>query len=399
MDIAGNAHAVEDEIISIRRHIHRNPELSMQEFETAALIEKFLSELPGMKVSRVGETGVAAVLEGTKSPSLSGRTLAIRADMDALPVQERTKLPFASQKDGVMHACGHDVHTAVLLGTAKVLSGLTNDFSGTVKFVFQPAEENMAGAKMLLKHDILSNPAVDAIIGLHCWPEIQAGTVGFRKGSMMAASDSLKITVEGKQGHAAHPDKCVDPIMMSAQIITALQTIVSRELSPVEAAVISFGQINGGSAPNIIPEKVEIAGTVRTMNPVTRKSMPERIGRLAEGIARDMRGRARVEYGFGCPPLISDDGLLETFENTMDRLLGANNVVHLENPSMGSEDFAYYLEQVPGMFFRLGTADHGTPVTDFVPLHSPYFKVDEKCIACGITAMCGIAVEYLSEQQ
>jgi amidohydrolase len=316
--------------------------------------------------------------------------------MDALPVQEKTELSFASRKDGIMHACGHDVHTSVLLGTAKVLSSKREDFSGTVKFVFQPAEENMAGAKLMLEHGILSDPTVDAIIGLHCWPEIQAGTVGFRRGSMMAASDSLKITVEGKQGHAAHPDKCIDPIAMSAQIITALQTIVSRELSPVEAAVISLGQIHGGNAPNIIPEKVEISGTVRTINPVTRKSMPERIGRLAEGITRDMRGRARVEYGFGCPPLISDDGLLDTFEKTMDRLLGFNSVVHLENPSMGSEDFAYYLEKVPGMFFRLGTADYGTPVTDFIPLHSPYFKIDEKCIVCGITAMCGMAVEYLS---
>lgn len=391
MNIAGIAEAIESEIISIRRLIHSNPELSLQEFETATLIEKFLSELPGMtSVSRIGNTGVTGMLYGTQSQS--GKTLALRADIDALPVEEKTGLPFSSIKKGVMHACGHDVHTAVLLGVAKVLSHTRDSFSGTIKFIFQPAEENLAGAQLLLKEGILSDPEVDSIIGLHCWPEIPAGTVAIRRGAMMAASDSLNIKVSGNQGHAAHPHKCVDPIMISAQIITAIQTILSRELAPVEAAVVSFGQIHGGHAPNIIPEMVELSGTVRTISPTTRESMPERIKRISEGIARDMRGSALVDYTFGCPPLISDENLIQLFERTMKSVLGDNVLVHLENPSMGSEDFAYYMEKVPGLFFRLGTADPSEP---FVPLHSPYFKVNEKSIVTGITAMSSLAREYM----
>lgn len=392
MDIAVKAQAVENEIISIRRQIHSNPELSHQEFNTAALIEKFLSELPGITaVSRIGNTGVTGMLCGTGSQS--GKTLALRADMDALPVEERTDLPFSSNNKGVMHACGHDVHTAVLLGTAKVLSQARDSFSGSIKFIFQPAEEKMAGAQLLLREGILSDPEVDNIIGLHCWPEIPAGTVGIRRGAMMAASDSLNISVSGKQGHAAHPHKCVDPIMISAQIITAIQTILSRELAPVEAAVVSFGQIHGGHAPNIIPEMVELSGTVRTISPATRESMPERIKRISEGITRDMRGSALVDYTFGCPPLISDEDLIQLFEKTMKSVLGDDMLVYLENPSMGSEDFAYYMEKVPGLFFRLGTAG---PEESFVPLHSPYFKVDEKSIVTGITAMSNLAREYLA---
>lgn len=392
MNIAGRAQAVENEIISIRRHIHSNPELSLQEFETAGLIEKFLSELPGMtSVSRIGDTGVTGMLCGTKSES--GKTLALRADMDALPVEEKTGLPFSSTNKGVMHACGHDVHTAVLLGTAKVLSQVKDSFSGSIRFIFQPAEEKMAGAQLLLKEGILSDPEVDNIIGLHCWPEIPAGTVGIRRGAMMAASDSLNIKIAGNQGHAAHPHKCVDPIVISAQIITAIQTILSRELAPVEAAVVSFGQIHGGHAPNIIPEIVELSGTVRTISPATRESMPERIKRIAEGIARDMRGSALVDYTFGTPPLISNEELIRLFERTMTSVLGDEKIVYLENPSMGSEDFAYYMEKVPGLFFRLGTADPDEP---FIPLHSPYFKVNEKSIVTGITAMSSLAKEYLA---
>lgn len=392
MNIAGRAQAVENEIISIRRHVHSHPELSLQEFETARLIGNYLSELPGItSISRIGNTGVTGTLCGTKSPS--GKTLALRADMDALPVEERTELPFSSTNKGVMHACGHDVHTAVLLGTAKVLSQARDTFSGSIRFIFQPAEENLKGARLLIEEGILSDPEVDNIIGLHCWPEIPVGTVGIRRGAMMAASDSLSIKISGNQGHAAHPHKCVDPIVISAQIITAIQTILSRELAPVEAAVVSFGQIHGGHAPNIIPEIVELSGTVRTITPGTRESMPERIKRISEGIARDMRGSAMVDYTFGTPPLISSEELIRLFEKTMTSVLGDDMLVYLENPSMGSEDFAYYMEKVPGLFFRLGTADPSEP---FVPLHSPYFKVNEKSIVTGITAMSSLAMEYLA---
>lgn len=391
MDILSTVKNIEKEIINLRRHFHQNPELSFQEFETAKLIENYLKNLPSVKVLRLGKTGVVGILEGKLSGSK--QTLAVRADMDALPIQEKTNLSFSSKKEGVMHACGHDVHTSILLGTAKILSSLTTEFSGIVKFIFQPAEEKMGGAQQLIQQGVLSAPDVSAILALHCWPEIPVGTVGIRKGAIMASSDSLNLKILGESGHAAHPDQCIDPIMISAQILVALQTIVSRELSPVEAAVLSFGQINGGMASNIIPNEVKLSGTVRTINSITRNSMPERIKRISENIAKGFRGRVQVEYSFGSGPVISDEGLVHKFEKAVQKMLGENKLVYLAKPSMGGEDFAYYLEKVPGLFFRIGTQN---PEKPFYPLHSPYFKVDEESIITGISAMVAMVFEYFS---
>jgi len=391
MDILSMAKNIEKEIINLRRHIHQNPELSFQEFETAKLIENYLKNLPSVKVLRLGKTGVVGILEGKLSGSK--QTLALRADIDALPIQEMTNLFFSSKKEGIMHACGHDIHTSVLLGTVKILSNLTNEFSGIVKFIFQPGEEKMGGAQQLIQQGVLSNPDVSAILALHCWPEIPTGTVGIKKGAMMASSDFLNLKILGETGHAAHPHKCVDPITITANIITALQTIISRELSPTEAAVISFGQIYGGTAPNIIPGEVELSGTVRTINSITRNSMPERIKRISENIAKGFRGKAQVEYTFGCGPVISDEGLVHKFEKAAQKTLGENKLIYLTKPSMGSEDFAYYLEKIPGLFFRIGTRN---PKEPFVPLHSSYFKADEESIITGISAMVAMVFEYFS---
>jgi len=391
MNILSMTSDIEGEIIRIRRTIHQNPELSFQEFETAKLIERYLKKLSNIKVSRIGQTGVIGLLEGKQS---SQKTLALRVDIDALPITETTGLPFASKIPGKMHACGHDVHTSVLLGTANILSRLVSEFTGTIKFIFQPAEEKLSGAKEMVKQGVLTNPKVDHIIGLHCWPEIPVGTIGIRKGTMFAASDMITLKIKGKAGHAAHPHQVIDPIMISAQILMSLQTIVSREIAPVDSAVLSFGQINGGTAPNIIPDNVELSGTVRTIDIATRNSMAERIGRIAENIAKGLRGEAELKYSPGCGPVISDEGLNQKLEVAVSKVLGEDKIVFLKNPSMGSEDFSFYLEEIPGMYFRIGTRNPDDP---FIPLHSSNFKVEEKSISTGISALVAMVLEYFAE--
>jgi len=389
MDIMPTVKIIEKEIIQLRRHIHQNPELSFQEFKTAQLIEDYLRKLPSFKVIRLGKTGVIGILKGKLSAPK--KTLALRADIDALPIQEKTSLPFSSKNEGVMHGCGHDIHTSILLGTAKILSNLADKFSGTVKFIFQPGEEKAAGAQQLIKLGVLLNPDVDAIIALHCWPEIPAGTVGVKRGTMLAATDLLNLKIIGESGHAAHPNDCVDPIYISSQIVIAIQEIISRELSPNESAVISFGQINGGTASNIIPGEVVLSGTVRTLNLTTRNSMPERIKRISDSIAKAFRGKARVEYFFTCSPIIPDESLIKNMEKAVKQTIGKDNLIYLKNPSMGSDDFSHYLDRVPGLFFRVGTQNAKEP---FYPLHSPYFNADEKSIGTGISVMVATVIEY-----
>jgi len=391
MNILSMTENIEEEIINIRRKIHQNPEISFQEFETAKIIEQYLKKLTNFKVIRVGETGILGILEGKLTDKK--KVLALRADMDALPTSETTKLPFASKIPGKMHACGHDVHTSVLLGAAKILSGLTTEFSGIIKFIFQPAEEILGGAKQLINLGVLKNPKVDNIIGFHCWPDIPAGTVGIKKGTMFAGIDAMKLRIKGKSGHTAHPEQGVDPIIISAQILMALQTIVSKEISPVDGVVLGFGQINGGTAPNIIPDEVELSGSIRTINKDTRKTIPERIKRISENIAKGFRGSAELEYSSSCDPVINDENLNKKFEKAAKKLLGDDNVIYLEETSMGGEDFAFYLQEVPGQYFRIGTRNPDEP---FYPLHNSNFKVDEKSISIGISALVAMVIEYFS---
>ncbi len=391
MDILCMVKSIEGEIINLRRILHQNPELSFREFDTANLVENYLQKLNNIKVLRIGQTGVVGILEGKLS--FPKKTLALRVDIDAIPNQERTNLPFSSKKEGIMHGCGHDIHTSILLGVAKILSNLVNNFSGIIKFIFQPGEEKLTGAQKLIEQGVLLNPKIDSIIGFHCWPEIPVGTIGTKRGTIMASADSLNMKIIGKSGHLAHPDKYIDPILISAHIIVALQTIISREISPVEAAVISFGQINGGTNSNVSPNEVLLSGTIRTINSETRKSMPERITRISENIAKGFRGEIKVEYVSGCGLVNSDGKLLSLFEKVTKKTIGKDKLIHLENPSMGSEDFSYYLEQVPGLYFRLGTKKPGI---SFQPLHSSYFNADEKSILTGISVLINMVFEYFS---
>ena len=393
MDICQQVERIQDEMIVIRRQLHQHPELSGQEFLTSQLIAQKLTEL-GIEV-RQWETkpGVIGLLRG----EFPGPTLAIRADMDALKLQEETGASFASVNEGIAHACGHDIHTTVLLGCAKVLSTMKSAIYGNVKFIFQPSEESLVGAKQMLQAAVLKEPDVQAIFALHCWPELTSGTIGLKKGSFMAASDNLRITVTGRAGHAAHPHKSIDPIVIAAHIVTSLQSIVSREVAPLESAVITIGKITGGTAHNIIASSVELAGTVRTLNPVLRVEMPKMIERIANHTAQSMRGTAKVDYILGTPPVTNDPSLVSLIERAASDIIGSDKVIYLENASMGGEDFSFYLEKIPGVMFRLGTANEDP--SSRLALHNPKLTFDEKAIATGIKIMGAAALKYLQSNR
>lgn len=386
------AKEIEDTIIPIRRHLHQNPELSNQEVETSRFIAEQLRKF-GLEVTTgIGKTGVVGVLRGEQP----GKTIGLRADIDALPVQEETGLDFSSVNHGVMHACGHDVHTSVLIGCALILSQNRERLKGNVKFIFQPAEEKLIGAKQMIDDGVLENPKVDAMAALHCWPELESGTIGVKRGTVLAAGDFLNIHIKGKQGHAAYPHKTVDPITISGHVLTSLQTIVSRELAPVEPAVVTIGKIEGGTAYNIIPEDVFLSGTVRTVNNEVRKEMPEIIERIITNTAKSMRGKAVVDYQFGTPPLINNEEMVDLLDDAVANTLGNAQLTYMDEPTLGSEDFAYFTEQVPSLFFRLGTSQKGSNA--HYPLHHPKVIFDEAAITAGIAVMSEYAIHFLANQ-
>lgn len=370
-----------EEFIGLRRKIHENPELSFKETETTKLVREYLDGLGIENCPNGQETGAIGILRGKKP----GPVIAVRADMDALSLTENTELPFASKNPGVCHACGHDIHTAVLLGAAKLLKSYEDDLCGTVKFLFQPAEERMGGALSMIKNGALENPDVDMILACHTWPEMPAGSIGVRKGAMLGASDSFKITVLGKGGHAAHPHKGIDPVVIAAHIITELQTVVSRRVAPVDAAVVTVGHLTAGTVSNIIPNEAVMEGTVRTQDPETRKHVAEYITQLAEGTARAMGGDAKVEYHFGVGPTMNDPAVIDKVSEAVTEILGADRLLQVPVASMGAEDFAFYLEKVPGALFRLGTYDE-TPESKWA-LHNPSTLFNEEAIPTGAAAM------------
>ena len=377
-----------DELIEMRRNLHRHPELAFAEKNTTDFLEKVLKD-NGIQTQRFqNTTGLVGILKG----ELPGeKVIAVRSDIDALPLVEETGLPFASETEGICHACGHDLHMSAVLGSAILLSKLRKKLPGTVKFIFQPAEEGQQGAKSLLAQNVLHNPDVDYIFGLHTWPEIPGGTIGFRHGAMMASSDTFTITVIGKGGHAAHPHKCIDPVVVSAQIIVALQTIVSRSVKPVEGAVITIGKVVAGTKGNIIPTEAKMEGTIRTLNPEVRSLIHADLKRLATSIAEAFGAEAKVELNLGGPPVVCTDMLVDTVAEVGRTLLGKERVIELKEPSMGSEDFAFYLEQIPGVFFRIGTqtADANSKLA----LHSPKIIFSEQGIIEGAKVLAGCVLK------
>lgn len=380
-----------DKIISYRRHIHENPELSHEESETAAFIAKTLREMGLEPTTGVGGNGVTAVINGKGA----GKCVGLRADFDALPIQEVTGLPFASKKAGVSHSCGHDMHTAMLLGAAHVLLEMREEFSGSVKLIFQPAEEDVlnCGAAPMIANGALENPHVDAMIGQHVWPQYPVGHAAIRNGAMMASSDRFHITVNGKSSHGSAPEDGVDAIVIAAQIITALQTIVSRKVSPRDAAVVSIGTIHGGDRYNVIANKVKLEGTCRNLNPAVRNLMPERITSIAKGVAEAMGGSCEVEYFKGYSPTVNDPAMFELVHGVMQEVIGDKTVVP-EMSALGGEDFSFYCEKIPCAFFWLGVQ---TPGKEFYPIHNGGFSPDERAIPIGIEIAVRSALEFLAK--
>ncbi len=386
---------VRPEIIKIRRFIHMNPELSNREFETAKLVASKLTSL-GLEVKTgVARNGVVALLRGGQP----GPTVAIRADMDALPVQEATSVPFKSLNPGVMHACGHDIHTSVALGTAMVLVNVKDKIKGNIKFIFQPAEEGApqdeeGGAELMIKEGVLENPTVGAIFGLHVWPE-SVGQAFFSTGNIMAGSDWFEAQIKGRSAHGARPHEGVDAIVLAAEAVTALQTVVSRAIDPTDPAVLTIGKIEGGTRSNIIAEKVTLEGTVRALSDVNRKKIPQLIESVIKGITQAFGATYSLDYRQSNPPVFNHPEFGETMRPTLVAVLGKDKVMPLP-PQMVSEDFSFYAQKIPGFYFFLGVKTPGQGAA--APLHSPNFNPDERSIPVGIKLMCHLALDSLEKQ-
>jgi len=379
------------EVIAFRRDLHANPELSGAEFETALKVREKLTGLAGIKVSPpLMETDVVAVL----NPDRDGPCIALRAEMDALPIDEKTSVPYKSKVPGVMHACGHDGHTAILLGTAMALSQTADELPGKVKFIFQPDEEDTGGAKVLVEEGVLENPKVDAIAALHGWPEARLGTILTRTGSMMAASSPFEITVCGRGTHGAYPNRGIDPIVAAAHIITALQSIVARTVDPLEPAVVTVGQISAGAACNVIPSECTMKGTLRYIQDEAGEHLRRQVTQIVENTARALGAKAEVRIEEGYPPVVNDTGITELIAQVAHDLFGEYKDKTNLPFSMGVEDFAYYAQQVPASIFRLGIRPDN--MDTYPGLHSPQFDFNDEAIPVGIRMFCEIAGRFLS---
>lgn len=380
-----------DYAVKVRRHLHEYPELSFQEFKTSEFIQKELEEI-GIPYQVMGNTGVVALLKGKKA---SGKNIAFRADIDALPIQETEGRKYGSKNPGVMHACGHDAHTASLLGMARILNDLKDEFGGTVKFIFQPAEEQVpGGAKTLIKEGVLKNPEVDWVTGQHVMPSLEAGQVAFRSGVYMASADELQINIYGKGGHAAQPHQNIDPIAISAQVVTALQQVVSRMADPRIPTVLSWGSISGKGAHNVIPDKVEIVGTFRTFNEKWRAAALAKIKEVACSISEGMGATCELLVKPGYPVLENNSELTDKNKKWAVEYLGKENVKELDLWT-ASEDFAYYAQEKPACFYRLGTGNISKNITSAV--HTSTFDIDEKALLVGIGLMSYLAIKQLQE--
>ncbi|MEK6479132.1 M20 family metallopeptidase [Catalinimonas sp. 4WD22] len=382
------------EIVKIRRHLHAHPELSFQEYETAKYVAERLKSFGITPTEGVAETGLTALIEG-KNPQK--KVIALRADMDALPIEETNEVPYKSTKSGVMHACGHDVHTSSLLGTAQVLNQLKEHFEGSVKLIFQPGEEKIpGGASLMIKDGALESPKPDHIFGQHVLPHLPAGKVGFREGMYMASADEIYFTVKGKGGHAAMPEKNIDPVLITSHIIVALQQIVSRHASPKMPTVLSFGRVEADGATNVIPNEVKVEGTFRTMDEEWRAKAHHRMRAIAESLAEGMGGSCEFEIRKGYPFLKNSPELTQRARNYAIDFLGNENVVDLDL-WMAAEDFSYYTQVADACFYRLGTGNEARGITSSV--HTPTFDIDEDALKTGVSLMSWITIQELMRQE
>ncbi len=378
-----------NEVVANRRHLHSHPELSFHEVETSAFVAKKLEDL-GLTYIRMADNGLVALIKGEKP---SDKVLALRADMDALPITEANDVPYKSKNIGVMHACGHDVHTSSLLGSAKILTDLKSQFGGTIKLIFQPAEERLpGGASIMIKEGVLENPKPAVVLGQHVMPLIDAGKVGFRSGKYMASTDELYVTVKGKGGHAAQPQQNIDPVIITAHILTALQQIVSRFSDPKSPCVLSFGKVIANGATNVIPNEVYMEGTFRAMDEKWRAEAHTKMKKIAEGIAESMGGSCDFNIMKGYPFLVNEPKLTAATRSHAEDYLGKENVLDLDI-WMAAEDFAYYSQVADSCFYRLGTRNESRGITSSV--HTPTFDIDETALETSIGLMAYLAIKQL----
>ena len=393
MEFHGSVQSITDEMIAIRRELHRCPELGTQEYRTQARICALLENW-GIEHRPVADTGVVGIVRGGRP----GNVVGLRADIDALPLQEDKNRPCCSQNDGVMHACGHDVHTAILLGVAKLCKAMEGELAGTVKFFFQPAEETVGGGERMVQQGVCEDPKVDYSLGLHVQPYLDAGFVELRYGQLNAACDTVTITVRGKAGHGAYPERGADAIVAAAGVISALQTFVSRSISPLNSAVLTVGTIHGGVKSNIVADEVVMTATLRTLDPETRSFAARRITEIAQGVAQGYGCQAEVEVELGYSALIHTDAVVDVIRENACRLLGGDHVLMKQYPSLGGEDFQYFSDASAwgGAFYHLGCGNREKGIT--AALHNQQFNVDERCIPVGIELQLNILMELLTKK-
>lgn len=394
MNIYKDAESIEEFLINTRRDFHENPELGFEVYRTSKRIKEILTD-EGIKFEEYAGTGVCGIIEGLKDGSGDKRVIALRADMDALPMAEKNDVPYKSTVEGKMHACGHDAHMTILLGAAKILNKNRDKFYGTVKLMFEPAEETTGGAPIMIKEGVLENPNVDCIIGLHVDESIECGKIKIKHGVVNAASNPFEIKIKGTGCHGAQPHNGVDPIVISAQVITALQTIVSREISPVNPSLITIGSINGGTAPNIIPDDVVIKGIIRTMTKEDREYVIKRVIEITNGICTTMRGSADIKIDESYPCLYNEDKMVDLVTDSAIKIIGSENVVNQKDPKMGVESFAYFAEQRDSAFYFLGIASKEKNI--YHPLHNCCFDIDEDALKIGAAIQAQAVIDYFTK--
>jgi len=388
-ELLESARAIQGRIVNDRRTIHSHPEMAYDEKQTSTLVQARLRDLGIPFRSGLAETGVEAQIKGELG---DGPCVLLRADMDALPIEEQSGVPFASEIPGVMHACGHDAHTAMLLGAAQLLLDRRSQFAGTVKLMFQPAEEGGAGAARMIEDGLLGDPKVDAAFMLHVWPDLEAGQVSCGPGPLLAGADSFTITVEGRGAHAARPHESIDPVVVGSQIVAAVQTLVSREVDPVVPAVVTIGSFNAGNRHNVIADRAVLTGTIRAYDNDLFEHLEKRLREVVTGVAGSLRAKAHIEFEMRYPPSICDPAMAERLGESARTLLGPDAVL-LSTPEMGAEDFAFVLQEVPGAMLWLGVKDPAWPKPK--PVHTATFDIDESALPIGSSALAGVALDYL----
>lgn len=392
INFKAEAISIKEELISIRRTLHQYPEVGFEEVNTSKFIKEYLKkcEIPFVEFAK---TGVCGIIRGEKDTK-NNKTIALRADIDALPMEDKKNCEYSSKIPGKMHACGHDGHTTILLGIAKILNANKKYFSGNVKLIFEPAEETTGGAKIMVEEGVLKNPDVDVVYGLHVEETLDVGKIMVRNGTVNAASNPFKIKVVGSGGHGAYPAASIDPIVIASHVVVGLQNIVSREINPSNPAVVTVGSIHGGTAQNIIPDFVEITGIIRTMTVEDREFAVKRLKEITEGICASYRGKAIVEVEESYPCLINNDDMVDLLRRTAKKVVGDENVLDQKNPKMGVESFAYFAMEVPSVFYFLGCRNEEKGIVH--PAHNSLFDIDEDCLPLGVAIGCEISIDYLT---